>query len=583
MKAFARRTALLLGLVAFAVFWVFLMSLDFSGQGSTVGADGSQASLTWIDADAGFPEVDLHLLVLDGAGEPLKGLQQKDFEATEDGIPLKISRFVPAGEQQVTAMLVIDRSGSMKGTKIAGARQAANTFVDLMREGKDTVGLIAFSSGVNKLQPLTDDKAALTGHINSLRVSGGTAFYDAVYQAVADLASASGRRVALALTDGKDNESRRSLKETASFAKDNGISIYAIGLGSWGDLNRRGLQQLAEETGGEYHETPSPDELAALYRRIGEQVQNEYVLGYTSPTPRLDGTRRDVEVTLKHPGDTLTAAGAYSVGGILAPSINPTLFVVLLVLLLLLSLAPGLAPRVKRFRRAPKEAVEARPEPEPVLPVFEEPAPPVMAKPPLPTPKVAVARAWLVNRVELVKDIMTVGSVLSSDIVVADPAVAAQQAQIRREGDRYVVYDLSGGDTLVSYGGDPAQFRVATRNAVKGGSLLRFGSATYTFNQPPHGYPALEQRHGLEKDSMTVGAAPGNDVVLAGPDIAPRHAELEWQRDRWVVSDLGSTGGTFVSFSGDPGQERQVTRNALKHGSRVRFGSQVFTVELPEA
>jgi len=583
MKAFAKRTALLLGLVAFAVLWVFLMSLGFSGKGSTVGADGSEASLNWIDADTGFPEIDLHLLVLDGAGEPLKGLQQKDFEATEDGIPLKITRFVPAGEQQVTAMLVIDRSGSMEGDKIAGARQAANTFVDLMRVDKDVVGLIAFSNGADKLQALTDDKGALTGHINSVRTSGGTAFFDAVYQAVSDLVPASGRRVVLALTDGKDNQSRRSLKETAAFAKDNGISIYTVGLGRGRDLNRRGLQKMADETGGEYHETPSPDELASLYQRIGEQVQNEYVLGYTSPTPRLDGTRRDVEVTVKHPGATLSTAGDYSVGGILAPSINPTLFAVLLALLLLLLLAPGLAPRVKRFRRAPKEAAETQPEPEPVLPVIEEPAPPLMAKPPLPTPKVAVARAWLVNRAELVKDVMTVGSAHSNDIVVADPAVAAQHAQVRREGDRFVVYDLSGGNTLVSYGGDPAQFRVATRNAVKGGSLLRFGNATYTFSQPSHGYPTLEQRHGLEKNSVTVGAAPDNDVVLAGPGVDPHHAELQWQVDRWVVSNLGSTGGTFVSFSGDPGQERQATRNALKHGSRVRFGGQVFTLELQDS
>jgi len=579
MKVFVKRTTLLLGLVAFAIFWVFLMSLGFSGKGGTVGADGSKASLTWVDADARFPGIELHLLVLDGTEEPLKGLRQEDFTATEDGISLKITRFVPAGEQQVTTVLVIDRSGSMSGGKIAGACQAANTFVSLMRQGKDAVGLIAFSSGVDRLQSPTGDKGTLTSYINSLAAGGNTAFYDAIYQAVADLSSASGRRVVLALTDGKDNQSRHSLREAVAFARDKGVSIYTIGLGSWLDLDRRGLQQIAKETGGEYHETPSPDELAALYRRIAEQVQNEYVLGYTSPTPRLDGTQRDVEVMVKHSGATLRASGSYSVGGILAPSFNPTLFALLLLLLLLL-LTPGLSLQVKRPRRA--SGVEARPEPEPITPPVGEPARPAMAKPPLPPAEIAVARAWLVGRIELVKDIVTVGSAPSNDIVLTDPAVAAQHAQIQREEDRYIVYDLSGGHTLVSYGGDPAKSRVATRNAVKQGSLLCFGNATYIFTQPPHGYPALEQRHRLEKDRVTLGSEPDNDIVLVGPGIASHHAELQWQKDRWVVYDLGSTGGTFVSFSGDPGQERQVTKNALKHGSRVRLGNLVFTLELQD-
>ena len=65
---------------------------------------------------------------------------------------------------------------------------------------------------------------------------------------------------------------------------------------------------------------------------------------------------------------------------------------------------------------------------------------------------------------------------------------------------------------------------------------------------------------------VNVGRADYNDVVLADPSVSTTHAKLQRKDDVWVLSDLGSTNGTFVE--GEP-----VTgETALTPGTTLRFG-----------
>ena len=233
--------------------------------------------------------------------------------------------------------------------------------------------MIAFGSEVSRLQAPTADQAALRTAIDGIAVGGDTAFYDAVYAALEDLRSASGRRIVLALTDGEDNESTRDPQEAIDLARSEGIAIYTIGLGtSFG--SRRTLDEMALETAGEFHQTPTASELSALYGRIAEEVQNEYVLGYDSPVPELDGTTREVQVTIRRTGGNLATRGSYSVSGILSSTLNLGLFFPLLaglsLLLVALLFAPGLLGRL----RSPR-AAEMAPMPAAGMPAAPAPAP----------------------------------------------------------------------------------------------------------------------------------------------------------------------------------------------------------------
>jgi pSer/pThr/pTyr-binding forkhead associated (FHA) protein len=78
---------------------------------------------------------------------------------------------------------------------------------------------------------------------------------------------------------------------------------------------------------------------------------------------------------------------------------------------------------------------------------------------------------------------------------------------------------------------------------------------------------------------LTVGRDAANDMVVTDATVSGRHAELRWEGTRWVVYDLGSTNGTYVSYGGAPGGERRVQRNALKEGSIIRFGQVAFRLE----
>jgi pSer/pThr/pTyr-binding forkhead associated (FHA) protein len=66
--------------------------------------------------------------------------------------------------------------------------------------------------------------------------------------------------------------------------------------------------------------------------------------------------------------------------------------------------------------------------------------------------------------------------------------------------------------------------------------------------------------------AVNIGRADYNDLVIADPSVSTTHARLQRKDDLWVLSDLGSTNGTYVE--GEP-----VTgETALTPGTTLRFG-----------
>lgn len=83
----------------------------------------------------------------------------------------------------------------------------------------------------------------------------------------------------------------------------------------------------------------------------------------------------------------------------------------------------------------------------------------------------------------------------------------------------------------------------------------------------------------LGKETIAVGRDSDNDLVINHETVSRHHAAIEWRNDRYVVHDLGSTSGTYVSYHGDPAQEKPVSNreNAIKDGSTIRFGPASYT------
>lgn len=376
-----KRVVLLVLLFVLAVVCACVMSIDFWRQRSRPASDGMTAEVAYVDRTE-FPGVTVYLSVLDGSGKSVSGLAESAFSIAEDGDGRDITSFIGSGSQPVTAVMLVDRSGSMTdGAKMEGAIAAALAFLEKLEDGRDSLGVIVFDDSFIVLGDLrmvdADVREELCSQISILTPEGGTAYYDAIYKATGMLKDVPGRKVVLALTDGIDNRSTRTnLNRMLEYVRGNNVVVYTIGLGA--DVQSSTLERIAKETGGRYYEQPSGSQLAQLYADIAYDLQSEYSLTYESPAPRVDGTTRQVVVEVEVPAGTALAVGSYAVGGTLTPSLNAWScgggFLLLIVLVGLL-VAPGLYDRARGRGQAVESEAEPEAEVEPeALPVPTLPA-----------------------------------------------------------------------------------------------------------------------------------------------------------------------------------------------------------------
>ncbi|MBI4786148.1 MAG: VWA domain-containing protein [Chloroflexi bacterium] len=353
-KLFAFASALILNLV---------VALTARAQGPV------NITVTQIDQSR-FPQVDVYVSATDAARNPVRNLSPDVFRLTQNGKPVNLTAATRAGEQgAVNTVLVIDHSGSMaRSDKMAGAKQAASNFVNLMRPG-DKAALIQFDTDIETLQPLTGDKNALVAAIQKIAPRGNTALYDALAQGGKYFETTEGRKAIIVVTDGMDNASKLNRDAAVKQAEQGSYTIYTIGLGnkaagfgSQEGIDEAVLRDLASASMGTYAYTPDASQLSALYEQLSVLIQNEYKLTYLSPDPLRDGLRREIVVTA--PGASQTQA-AYNPGGLI-PEIAPqwsswALFLIALLLLLALFFAPtGLRLAAARFSPN-RVAVTSRP------------------------------------------------------------------------------------------------------------------------------------------------------------------------------------------------------------------------------
>ena len=204
----------------------------------------------------------------------------------------------------------MDVSGSMD-TELADSKIANLIYVDLLR-AVDRAGVIQFDHTIVRRLPMTGDFARVRDTINAAVPLGGTAIYDALALAVQETKSEIGRRRAIILyTDGNDNASIATVQSVIDSAQAYGIPIYTIALGFL--TSDASLERIAQETGGLFFKSPTEKEMAGIYRRLSDIVQNFYVMAHGSPDPVRNNTWRTVDVTADLPGRNGRGKGYYFV------------------------------------------------------------------------------------------------------------------------------------------------------------------------------------------------------------------------------------------------------------------------------
>ena len=177
-------------------------------------------------------------------------------------------------------ILVMDRSGSMAGSRIQFARQAAKSLIrTVARASGDAtgltlangsrIGLASFSVDAVEDVPLTTDVSRLYRALDSLQPGGNTNHYRAFTAAQHMLDAPSGKeQVVILFTDGETTEGP-SADPLADAMRRDGIEIYCIGLTDQPEALRT---WASTPTDTHVATTQSPAALQVLFEQIAAQV-----------------------------------------------------------------------------------------------------------------------------------------------------------------------------------------------------------------------------------------------------------------------------------------------------------------------
>lgn len=140
-------------------------------------------------------------------------------------------------------VLCLDISSSMLATDLTptrfqAAKDVARKFVN--QRPDDNIGLVVFSGESLSLMPLTADKTAIINAISNVEMGAlndGTAIGDGLSSAINRLISGKAKsKSIILLTDGTNNAGDVAPTTAAQIAKQKGIKIYTIGVGTNGSI-----------------------------------------------------------------------------------------------------------------------------------------------------------------------------------------------------------------------------------------------------------------------------------------------------------------------------------------------------------
>jgi VWFA-related protein len=245
--------------------------------------------------------------VTDGEGHLVVDLPREAFEVFEDGDPQPITQFtrerVPVG-----LGVLLDISDSMFGRRIEDARKAVDRFLFDLLDPADEFFLMAFNHKPRAMTGWTRVQTDVQRALDGLRPSGGTAIYDAIVESMPLIEVRTRARGALlVISDGADTASTAGIREVRAALLRSDVFIYAIAIDSPERqpintrVNAQVLREITGESGGRTEIVRSSSDLVEATARIAEELNNQYVLGYTSPRG-ADNQYHSIRVRIRAPG-----------------------------------------------------------------------------------------------------------------------------------------------------------------------------------------------------------------------------------------------------------------------------------------
>ncbi|MCD6455105.1 MAG: FHA domain-containing protein, partial [Candidatus Aminicenantes bacterium] len=78
----------------------------------------------------------------------------------------------------------------------------------------------------------------------------------------------------------------------------------------------------------------------------------------------------------------------------------------------------------------------------------------------------------------------------------------------------------------------------------------------------------------LNKGKYLVGRDKKSDILIEHPTVSRKHCLIEFKKDKWIITDLGSKNGVFIN------ENPVLTSGALKDGDKLKIGKVNLRVEI---
>lgn len=210
--------------------------------------------------------------------------------------PQLSNRWQKESTEGIDIMMALDISGTMqaedlKPTRLEAAKDVATRFV--VDRPNDNIGLVVFAGESFTQCPLTTDHAVLVNLFQSVKfgmIEDGTAIGLGLANAVNRMKDSETKsKVIILLTDGSNNRGDIDPQTAAEIARTFGIRVYAIGVGSHGqvpiqiqtpmgmqrmmidsEFDEQTLRNIASTTGGEYFRATDNRSLEQIYEQIDQ-------------------------------------------------------------------------------------------------------------------------------------------------------------------------------------------------------------------------------------------------------------------------------------------------------------------------
>jgi VWFA-related protein len=278
-----------------------------------------------LHVDVPVVTVDARVVMKDGRPLALPPNVAKDhFKIWEDGIPQKIQT-VTQSEAPITAVLLVEFA-STNYNFMYDALNASYMFAANLKP-IDWVAVVEFDMKSHILVDFTQDKQAIFGALNTLRIPGfsETNLWDAMYDTLDRLDRIPGHKELVIVASGRDTMSHMTYDKILKKVKITpNVTIYTITTGealrlmmearygsnpNFGAANMdylvadNQMKTFAQLTGGHWYAPRFMGELPADFKEIAQSIRNQYTITYQSTNPKQDGTYRKLKVELVGPGD----------------------------------------------------------------------------------------------------------------------------------------------------------------------------------------------------------------------------------------------------------------------------------------